>query len=241
MSNAGGLGTNLRQLVETDHVVVDLAGVSYMDSTGVSALIAATKHAANSGTSMRVAGATRAVMLTLQIVGVDTYLGHKESVADAIAATQTTRKAESPPPNAPARGEAEVSPTSLVSDPVSLLPERSTSSLLTGPRRTNEQRHRWPGSPVTPRPRRTRNASPIRPNASGGCRVPSTPTAPTRRSSSAMPMARLAGVTGAVVTGGRVIVPARPGGRVACRVGSRDGAATAPLRCGAVALGWPGG
>ena len=140
LSNAGGLGTNLRQLVETDHVVVDLAGVSFMDSTGVSALIAATKHAANSGTSMRVAGATRAVMLTLQIVGVDTYLGHKEPVADAIAATQTTRKAESPPPIAPARGEAEVSPTSLVSDPVSLLPEGSTSSLLTGPRRTNEQR-----------------------------------------------------------------------------------------------------
>ena len=110
LSNAGALGTNLRQLVETDHVVVDLTGVSFMDSTGVSALIASTKHAANSGTSMRVAGATRAVMLTLQIVGVDTYLGHEESVADAIAATQTTREAESPP-TAPIRGEAEVSPT----------------------------------------------------------------------------------------------------------------------------------
>ena len=111
VSNAGALGANLRQLVETDHVVVDLTGVGFMDSTGVSALIAATKHAANSGTSLRVAGATRAVMLTLQIVGVDTYLGHEESVADAIAATQTTREAESPPPTAPTRGEAEVSPT----------------------------------------------------------------------------------------------------------------------------------
>jgi anti-anti-sigma factor len=111
VSNAGALGTTLRQLVETDHVVVDLTGVSFMDSTGISALIAATKHAANSGTSLRVAGATRAVMLTLQIVGVHTYLGHKESVAAAIAATQTTRAAESPPPTAPTRGEAEVSPT----------------------------------------------------------------------------------------------------------------------------------
>jgi anti-anti-sigma factor len=111
VSNAAALGTNLRQLVETDHVVVDLTGVSFMDSSGVSALIAATKHAANSGTSLRVAGATRAVMRTLQIVGVDTYLGHEESVADAIAATQTKREAESPPPTAPTRGEAEVSPT----------------------------------------------------------------------------------------------------------------------------------
>jgi anti-anti-sigma factor len=111
LSNAGGLGTNLRQLVETDHVVVDLTGVTFMDSTGVSALIAATKHAANSGTSLRVAGARRAVMLTLQVVGVDSYLGHEGSVADAIAATQTTREDESPPPTAPTRGEAEVSPT----------------------------------------------------------------------------------------------------------------------------------
>jgi anti-anti-sigma factor len=35
VSNAGALGANLRQLVETDHVVVDLTGVSFMDSTGV--------------------------------------------------------------------------------------------------------------------------------------------------------------------------------------------------------------
>ena len=34
VSNAGALGTTLRQLVETDHVVVDLTGVSFMDSTG---------------------------------------------------------------------------------------------------------------------------------------------------------------------------------------------------------------
>ncbi len=111
VSNADALGTNLRQLVETDHVVVDLTGVTFMDSSGVSALIAAAKQAANSGTSMRVAGATRAVLLTLQIVGVDTYLGHEESVADAIAATQTTREPESPLPTGPTRGEAEVSPT----------------------------------------------------------------------------------------------------------------------------------
>ena len=50
-------------------------------------------------------------MVTLQIVGVDTYLGHEESVADAIAAIQTTHEAEAPPPIAPTRGEAEVSPT----------------------------------------------------------------------------------------------------------------------------------
>ena len=111
VSNAGALGTSLRQLVETDPVVVDLTGVSFMDSTGISALIAATNHAANSGTSMRVAGAARSVMLTLQIAGVDTYLGHKESVADAIAATQTTREAGAPLPIALTRVEAEVSPT----------------------------------------------------------------------------------------------------------------------------------
>ena len=46
---------------------------------------------------------------------------------------------------------------------------------------------------------------------------------------------------GAVVTVGRVIVPALPGGRVAGRVGTCDGAATAPLRCGAIAPGWPVG
>ena len=46
-------------------------------------------------------------MVTLQIVGVDTYLGHEESVADAIAAIQTTHEAEAPTycPN-PRRGRS---------------------------------------------------------------------------------------------------------------------------------------
>jgi hypothetical protein len=72
--------------------------------------------------------------------GVDTYLGHEESVADAIAATQTTREAESPPPIAPTRGGQKCHPHELVSDPVSLFLKDSTSKLLTGSRRTNEQR-----------------------------------------------------------------------------------------------------
>ncbi|MFJ9542810.1 STAS domain-containing protein [Streptomyces sp. NPDC101225] len=67
-------------------VVVDMSGVTFMDSSGVNALIAA--HQAMQGPQgwLRLAGVRGAVLRTVQLVGLDTLVSCHATVEDAIAA-----------------------------------------------------------------------------------------------------------------------------------------------------------
>jgi anti-anti-sigma factor len=91
LANAPQLAANLRLLVEDDQVVCDLTGVSFMDSSGLNALIAGHNHAHNCRTSFRIAGAGEAVTQVLHVTGMDRYLLLHASVEDAIEAARAAR------------------------------------------------------------------------------------------------------------------------------------------------------
>src|SRR4051812_1892986 len=59
-------------------IVVDLSAVEFMDSTVIGALVEAHKRI---GSDFRVAAPTALVLRTIQIAGVDSYLGAYETVA----------------------------------------------------------------------------------------------------------------------------------------------------------------
>ncbi|MFE9172250.1 STAS domain-containing protein [Streptomyces kebangsaanensis] len=54
--------------------VVDLSGVTFMDSSGINALITAHQVARAGGTRLRLAAPQEAVLRVLQLVGVDTLI-----------------------------------------------------------------------------------------------------------------------------------------------------------------------
>jgi anti-anti-sigma factor len=91
LANGPQLAANLRRLVEDDHVVCDLRGVTFMDSSGLNALIAGHNHAHNCRTSFRIAGAGQAVTQVLHVTGMDRYLILHASVEDAIEAAGAAR------------------------------------------------------------------------------------------------------------------------------------------------------
>lgn len=65
--------------------VADFAGVGFMDSSGINALI--TAHQAHLATGwLRLAAVTRPVLRTLEIVGLTTLVDCYPSVSDALAA-----------------------------------------------------------------------------------------------------------------------------------------------------------
>ncbi|MGY6023491.1 STAS domain-containing protein [Streptomyces spinosirectus] len=66
-------------------VVVDMSRVTFMDSSGVNALIAA--HQAMQGAHgwLRLAGVRGAVLRTVQLVGLDTFVSCHATVEDAVA------------------------------------------------------------------------------------------------------------------------------------------------------------
>jgi stage II sporulation protein AA (anti-sigma F factor antagonist) len=68
-----------------ERVVLDLSEVTFMDSSGVNALVAAHQatHAAQGW--LRLAGVRRAVLRTLQLVGLDTLVDCHPTVEDALA------------------------------------------------------------------------------------------------------------------------------------------------------------
>ena len=57
LSNSDALGDRLDDLVDRGHVVLDLSGLSFLDSTALAALITVRKRAAGRGTSLHLAGA----------------------------------------------------------------------------------------------------------------------------------------------------------------------------------------
>ena len=66
-------------------VVVDLAGVEFMDSSGLGALIASLKTARQAGGDLRIAGANEQVALVLQLSNVDRILKPYGDAHDAFS------------------------------------------------------------------------------------------------------------------------------------------------------------
>ena len=75
---APGLKVNLLQHVAESDIIVDLSGLSFMDSTGIAVLVAAYKQAIKEGRTMTAFGAQDRVASTLRITGVDRLLGMVE-------------------------------------------------------------------------------------------------------------------------------------------------------------------
>ena len=67
----------------SSHLVLDLSGVSFMDSTGLKVLLSLQRSAALAGGSLTVAGATRPVRRILALTGLDQTLQLVDSV-DAV-------------------------------------------------------------------------------------------------------------------------------------------------------------
>jgi anti-sigma B factor antagonist len=73
-------------LRERAPVVVDLSGVSFFGSSGLTVLVAARERCHQDETPLRVVATTRAVLRTLEISGLITLLDVRASLADATRA-----------------------------------------------------------------------------------------------------------------------------------------------------------
>lgn len=73
ISNAGSLRNAIDMALEqpTDAVVLDLDGVSYIDSTGIGVLVGAAHHADERKRAFSVINAQPGVMRVVQLLGVD--------------------------------------------------------------------------------------------------------------------------------------------------------------------------
>ena len=64
-------------------IVVDLAGVDFMDSSGLGSLIGCLKSARQAGGDLRIAAPTKQVVMVLQLSNLDRVLKTYETVSDA--------------------------------------------------------------------------------------------------------------------------------------------------------------
>lgn len=83
----------LCNLVETTHVVIDLSDVTFIDSTGLGAMVAASNRARAAGTSIHLAGAWGEVRKVLELTELDAHLGHHDNVAEAVDAAVVAQDA----------------------------------------------------------------------------------------------------------------------------------------------------
>ncbi len=68
------------------HLVLDMSGVSFLDSAGVGALVSIFVHRRNVGKSFAIAGLTRQGMAVLQVAGLVKLLPNFPTVEAALAA-----------------------------------------------------------------------------------------------------------------------------------------------------------
>ncbi|WP_030230410.1 MULTISPECIES: STAS domain-containing protein [unclassified Streptomyces] len=66
--------------------VVDLSGVTFMDSSGINVFIAAHQQVSDAGGWVRIAGAQQSVLRVLQLVGVDTLISCHATTEQALTA-----------------------------------------------------------------------------------------------------------------------------------------------------------
>lgn len=85
LSNASDLERLLCDVIDQGPVVVELSGLEFLDSTGLSALIVARRRADRLGTGLGLAGARGAVRRVLEITELDRHLGSYDDVPAAIA------------------------------------------------------------------------------------------------------------------------------------------------------------
>ncbi|GGU41955.1 STAS domain-containing protein [Streptomyces coeruleorubidus] len=71
--------------VTPQRTVVDLSGVTFMDSSGINALIAAHQGMSDAQGWLRIAGAQASVLRVLELVGLDQVIGCHPTVAQALA------------------------------------------------------------------------------------------------------------------------------------------------------------
>ena len=76
ISNEAALGVALAEVVgmKPARIAIDLAGVSYLDSSGVRCLLNVAKHAAAAGSELVVCRPVGIVLRVLEICGVDALL-----------------------------------------------------------------------------------------------------------------------------------------------------------------------
>nr|WP_234021778.1 STAS domain-containing protein [Streptomyces sp. 351MFTsu5.1] len=67
-------------------IVADLSDVTFMDSSGVNALVTAYQHVSATDGWLRIAGAQESVLRVLQIVGIDTLIPCLPTAEDALGA-----------------------------------------------------------------------------------------------------------------------------------------------------------
>ncbi len=90
LSNAADLQSVLSGLVKQGPVVVDLSGLEFVDSTGLSALIVARRQAEASGNRVALAGARGPVRRVLAITELDRHLGSYDDVPAAVAGLKSS-------------------------------------------------------------------------------------------------------------------------------------------------------
>ncbi|MFJ8469234.1 STAS domain-containing protein [Streptomyces swartbergensis] len=71
--------------VTRPRTVVDLSGVTFMDSSGINVLIAAHQSMSDAEGWLRIAGAQASVLRVLELVGVDQVIGCHSTVEQALA------------------------------------------------------------------------------------------------------------------------------------------------------------
>jgi len=88
IESAAVLTTTLDQVLDvpTPRVIVDLAGVEFCDSTGLSAFVVGNNQAIAGGGWLRLAGPNTFLADLLTTVGLPTRMGVYPTVADALAA-----------------------------------------------------------------------------------------------------------------------------------------------------------
>jgi len=73
-------------LAEHRHIVIDLSGVTFLDSAGLSVLVGTMRRATTDGGAMRVVATSPAVLRVLRITALDEVFDLRATVADAVGA-----------------------------------------------------------------------------------------------------------------------------------------------------------
>lgn len=95
-SNASSLQRSLCDLVNADHVVVELSRVAFLDATALHALTHAHNAATKCWTSVQIAGARGTVRRLLEVTGSDANLNYHDHTVDAVEAALAARDAIRP-------------------------------------------------------------------------------------------------------------------------------------------------
>jgi anti-sigma B factor antagonist len=88
LHTAPGLRTRALELIDQGHhhLILDLSGVGFCDSTGLSALIGIWHGAQEADGSLALAAVPDRLMRMLTLTGADSLLPHFPSIADALGA-----------------------------------------------------------------------------------------------------------------------------------------------------------